>query len=171
LLTTTWYQSVAQSHGPIPAKYSIYPCNSVWAEAKKEQTYSRMKRGVLDPNFLRTALLADLSASGVCWKMAVQFYMDNETTPLDAPVSWTSQFYEIAEIDLLQQTFGTQGQEDFCGYMNFNPGSSIQDHAPVGVIQAIRSAVYPAMGALRHQLSGLGNDDASINDWLNYPNM
>jgi len=100
-------------------------------------------------------------------------YSDPVSTPLnDSTVVWTTPFYDIANITILQQDFGTSAaQEAFCGAMSFNPASSLADHTPVGNLQAIRSRVYTDMATLRRQLSGQSTADATYEDWLNYPDM
>ena len=86
-------------------------------------------------------------------------------------MEWTTPFNDIATITIPEQQFGTPGQEVFCGAMAFNPAASIAAHAPVGAVQAVRSAVYTSMATLRHKLSGQSNADATYQQWVAYPDM
>jgi len=55
--------------------------------------------------------------------------------------------------------------------MSFNPASTIAEHQIVGETQIIRTSVYQALGQLRRKLSNQSTNDATYEDWLNYPNM
>jgi len=169
LLSTNWYQQVPQLHGSTPAKYHIYPCAT---ERQRSPSEPLADPGDALFDYLRTALQNDLATQSVCLRMAVQFYQNEASTPVnDSTVVWNTPFQDVAQIDIPHQTFGTTGQEAFCSWMSFNPAAAIAAHAPVGNAQAIRTKVYTAMATLRHQLSGESQGDAAYQDWVNYPNM
>jgi len=169
LLSTTWNQAVPQMHGSTPAKYRLYPCNS---DRIKFVDPGRRSSLELFFDYLRQGLLDDLASGSVCLRWAVQFYENEQSTPLnDSTVEWTTPFSDIATVNITQQSFGTPGQESFCGWMSFNPAASIPEHEPVGSTQAIRTAVYTQMSLLRHKLSDQSTADATYEDFLDYPNM
>ncbi len=103
--------------------------------------------------------------------MAVQFFDNNDTTPIDdATVQWNTPFYDIATVFIPMQSAWSEKQEEFCRWMSFNPGDSVAAHQPVGILQEIRTAVYQSMATLRHQLQDESNDDATYAQWQEYPN-
>lgn len=94
-----------------------------------------------DKNFLRTNLANSLSKSAACFTLSAQFYVDNETTPIeDATVDWPTPFVDLATIVIPIQNFGTPGQEQLCRWMAFNPWHTIAEHTPLGVVQRLRSS-------------------------------
>jgi hypothetical protein len=133
-------------HGNVAAKYHIYPCDT-----KRQMSPSEPLAEPGDPlfDYLRTALLKDLSSQPACLRMAVQFFQNEATTPVnDSTVVWDTPFQDVAQIDIPRQTFGTPGQvrkhcclrlmlsqEAFCSWMSFNPAATIADHLPVGNAQ------------------------------------
>jgi hypothetical protein len=95
-------------HGNIAAKYHIYPCAT-----NKQMSPSEPLADPGDPlfDYLRTALLKDLSSQAGCLRMAVQFFQNEATTPVnDSTVVWDTPFQDVAQIDIPRQTFGTPGQ-------------------------------------------------------------
>jgi len=165
LLSTNFWQAVPQSHGVnVWCKYLIYPCSS--------SVKGEMDVGPFDFNYYREVLLQDLSNAPGCLRWAVQFYADENTTPLnDSTVEWQTPFYDIAEVNIPTQTWGTPGQEAFCAMMSFNPASTITEHRLVGITQKVRTAVYTQLGQLRRQISGQSLNDVTYQDFLNYPNL
>jgi len=167
LLSTNWYQAVPQMHGSQAAKYHIYPCDS-----QRQQSPKRRRPEFLGFDYLREQLQADLAAGDVCLRWAVQLYIDDEQTPLnDSTVQWDSPFYDVANISIPLQSFGDDAQEQFCGWMSFNPASTIPDHALVGDLQTVRATAYTNMASLRHSLSQQNLQDATYQDWLDYEDM
>ncbi len=75
---------------------------------KKGNFKERFKnRGVsfLDFNYLREALEEDLTSGSDCFEWAVQFYVDEDTTPIqNAIAEWDTPFYPIAQIKIPQQS-------------------------------------------------------------------
>jgi len=116
--------------------------------------------------------MRDLSSEPGCFRWAVQFYDNEQTTPVnDSTVEWKTPFTDIAQIDIPVQNWGTTGQEAFCASMSFNPASTIAEHALVGEGQQIRKSVYTALGQMRRKLSGQSTNDVTYQDWVHYPNM
>jgi len=167
LLSTNWWQAAPQSHGVNQwCKYHVYPCTS------ERQTSKLGNIGPFDFDYYREKLVQDLSEGAACMKWAVQFYANEQTTPInDSTVEWKTPFYDIAQVEIPQQAWGTPGQEAFCASMSFNPASTIAEHQIVGETQIIRTSVYQALGQLRRKLSNQSTNDATYEDWLNYPNM
>jgi len=163
LLTVPWYSPVPTMHGNLIVKHHL--------SAVDEDVRAKLPE-IIGYNGLRDQLQQDLSNSAWSLKWQVQLYQDDESTPVnDITIPWNTPLFDLAYVTIPQQSFGTSGQEVFCDWMNFGPALSVEPHGPVGDAQAIRTAVYAAMMALRHQLMGQVNRDASLSDWYNYPNM
>jgi len=152
------------------AKYHLYPCASALQRTELAEESSSI--GPFDFNYFREVLKKNLSEAPACFKWAVQFYENEETTPVnDSTIEWKTPFYDVAEVHIPVQSWGTVAQEAFCAMMSFNPASTIVDHELIGPFQMIRKAVYTTLGQLRRKLSNQSLNDVTYQDWLNYPNM
>lgn len=122
-------------HGNTAAKYLVAPCKS---SVNLEDFHVD---SILDKNFLRTNLQNTVSKSASCFTLSAQFYKDDKTTPIeDATVDWPTPWIDLARIVIPTQTIGTQGQDNYCRWLAYNPWHTLPEHAPLGVVQRIRSS-------------------------------
>jgi hypothetical protein len=117
---------------------------------------------VADPNYLRTALRARLTASNapdVVFEFLLQVREANELAgKIDAEVEnacfeWdesTYPFVKVATITIAPQDFDTDQRRAQCENLIFTPWHGIVEHRPLGGINRLRRAVYVASADFRH---------------------
>jgi len=131
-----------------PAKFSARPC--VKPRAGTSDTR--------DPNFLRTAMAAQLKDRPACFEFLVQLQTQPEKMPVEDPtIEWpekASPFRKIAVIDIPAQTFTSAAQQKFCEDLSMNPWHAVAEHRPLGGINRVRKVVYETISKLRHDLNG-----------------
>jgi len=169
LLTTDWHAPVVNQHGSLYVRHQITPANQ--AEALSRIDYSREAQ--LNSDYLHDQLVSDLSGGyGVTLNWGVQVYVDEDSTPLnDATQSWDVGVTPLATIHIPAQSFSSEGQNNMCAFMAFNPAMSMAEHQPYGDIQDLRKAVYTAMAQQRHKFCGQPNNDVTYNEWLAWPKL
>ena len=176
LLTADWWTPVVSRFGPTYFKSHLYPCGSSpkaaedAAEGLDREAKSRFFKSF---NYYTDLLVQDLGSASSCFTWAIQFWQSNSTTPIDdTTIQWNTPFTPVASITIPKQTFMSPGQQTYCDYMSFNPALNIPAHAPVGVLQELRSAVYTAMPPVRRAALGLNPKGVTTcTDYNNYPHM
>lgn len=130
------------------AKYRVAPC-----EAEKFKS-----RDKSDENFLRKAMVEQLSTGDACLKFSVQFFVDDDTTPIEDPsIEWKerdSLFFNVATLRIPKQVFDTPEQNKFCENLSFTPWHALPEHRPLGNLNRARLAVYQAISKARHGANG-----------------
>jgi L-Lysine epsilon oxidase N-terminal/L-lysine epsilon oxidase C-terminal domain len=112
-----------------------------------------------DPFYLRADLQARLRQHEARFKFMIQFRTDDEKMPLDrATVRWSeteSVPTHVATLVLPAQDLGMRGQNSYGENLAFNPGNTLDAHAPVGSLGDARRVVYAASAANRHNVNGV----------------
>jgi hypothetical protein len=108
------------------------------------------------PNFLRERLKEDLGSGPASFDFMVQFQIDpKRKMPVEDPmVAWNpkrSPYRKVATLTLLQQTFDSPAQVEFCENLSFNPWRTLPEHRPLGAINRARLQIYPAIAEFRHR--------------------
>ena len=145
-LTTEHYWGSAVQLGQAAIKYSLHPHPS---------TPAGMQAAVRGADYLREDLIARLQHAPVKWRLGVQFFVDEATTPVnDASIAWKSEIVTVGELAIDASPSGED--EARINRLAFNPGNGF---APLGITHA-RHAVYAASAANRKDRGVLSSDEA-----------
>ncbi|MFM9835991.1 MAG: catalase [Methylophilaceae bacterium] len=144
-LWTEYFSNTAYKLGPHNIKFKMRSC----AEP------SKIKADVSqDPDFLKHTLATELAEKNACMLLMVQVQDTSKTMPIeDATVLWQEtevSFVPVATLDIIQQTFDTPEQQQFCENLSFNPWNALADEQPVGALNRARRWVYAASSDYRH---------------------
>jgi len=119
-----------------------------------------------DPNYLRAALRACLTANGakdVVFDFQVQLRDVAEVAPTidtdieDACTEWDESkhpFVSVATITIPPQDFDTAQQKTMCETLRYSPWHGIAEHRPLGGINRLRRGVYEASANFREARAG-----------------
>ena len=111
-----------------------------------------------DPDYLRLAMVKQLTQGDAVFDFAVQLQMDADSMPIEDPgVEWSEQaspFRKVATIRIPQQEFDSEAQRQFGENLSFSPWHSLPEHRPLGGINRARKIVYAAISTFRHQQNG-----------------
>jgi hypothetical protein len=101
------------------------------------------------PTYLTDDLAATLAARPLTWAFLVQFYVNDEKTPIeDASVDWReadAPFLEVARLTLpVQDVRSPEGQRDsqLVEEMSFDPWHALVEHRPLGSMMRARAPAY-----------------------------
>ncbi len=149
-LWTQYFSNTAYKLGPHNVKFRMQSCQAASPSETAQQS--------TDPDFLKHTLARELSEDSACMQLAVQLQDATKQMPIeDATVLWKeddSPFVSVASISIVQQTFDTPAQQQFCEDLSFSPWNALAAHRPVGALNRARKLVYEASSNLRHQLNG-----------------
>lgn len=130
--------------GP-PVKYSVTPCSDY-------QTRKAVNPGEQQ---LRAAVSAHLEQAPACLSFGVQIQTSPESMPIeDATVIWDedeSPFVTLATITIPNQSIDDTDTLAGCERSAFNPWQSLEAHAPIGRMNAVRREVYEAAATVRNR--------------------
>jgi len=105
-------------------------------------------------NFLREELSTNLAKNSACFDFMVQLQNPDKYMPVeDTTVRWKpedSPFIPVARIEILEQQFDSEAQNQFCENLSFTPWHSLPALEPVGGINRLRKAVYNEVSRYRH---------------------
>ena len=105
------------------------------------------------PDYLREAMVRQLSERDVVFDFSVQFQTDAVAMPIEDPgTAWNetlSPFQKVATLTIPRQKFDSPEQLDFGDNLSFNPWHSLAAHRPLGGINRLRRAVYLASAKRR----------------------
>jgi hypothetical protein len=139
-------------------KYSVKNCALATGQLPDELT----------DNYLREAMVDQLSNGEVCYDFMVQFQQDSYKQPIeDAFVEWdesATPFINVARITIPQQTFDTEGQNEFCENMSLNPWHARKEHRPLGNMNRARKIVYDRISKFRHSKNQLPRTEPTGNE-------
>ena len=108
-----------------------------------------------DPDYLRHELLRRLATAPVKWRLCVQLFVDEASTPVnDAATIWTSEPADIGELAI--SSIPSADDEKTIDQMAFNPGHGFE---PLGITHA-RADVYAASARNRAARGLLSTEDA-----------
>lgn len=124
-------------------------------------------------NFLREAMVKQLTQGGVKFDFAVQLQTDPDTMPIEDPgVAWSetaSPFRKVATIHILQQEFDSEAQRAFGENLSYSPWHSLPEHRPLGGVNRARKVVYRAISMFRHQYNHVPRVEPTSWDIADYP--
>jgi catalase len=133
--TETYWGSVVKL-GPYPVKYSFHPHTPAAPVATADRH---------DFDYLRTDLKNRLAAGPVLFRVALQFFVDEERTPVnDASVAWRADYIDVAELEIPR--WPEASDEEIVQGFAFNPRNGFE---PLGITHA-RNAVYDASAKNRN---------------------
>lgn len=148
-LWAEYFSNTAYKLGPHNVKFKMQACGVPSKQASRDET---------DPDFLKHTLAQELSNGAACMQLAVQLQHADKQMPIeDATVLWKeseSPFIPVASIEILQQTFDTPAQQQFCENLSYSPWNALAAHKPVGALNRARQFVYEASSSYRHKLNG-----------------
>jgi len=148
-LWTTYFSNTAYKLGPHNVKFKMQACGPQVSNVKRQKD---------DPDFLKHNLAEELSQGDACMQLAVQLQNVSKQMPIeDATVLWKegeSPFIPVADIKIIEQTFDTTAQQQFCENLSYSPWNALAAHKPIGALNRARKFVYEASANLRHQING-----------------
>jgi hypothetical protein len=105
-------------------------------------------------NYLRERLQQQLAREDVYFDFMVQFQTDAQKMPIENPmIAWDeklSPYRKVATIKILSQSCDSPARMAFCENLAFDPWRALPEHRPLGGINRVRRAVYPAIAQFRH---------------------
>jgi len=138
LTTESYWGSVVELGGK-PIEYSLQPHPSTPGGTSADLT---------TPNFLREDLLNRLSAGPIRFNVCIQFFQDENSTPVnDASVKWSAPLVAIGELEI--NALPSPEDEGCINRMAFNPGNGF---VPLGITKD-RQEIYAAGARNRNALS------------------
>ncbi len=147
-LWTEYFSNTAYQLGPHNIKFKMRSCG--------EPTQIKVDASQ-DPDFLKHTLAKELADKSACMQLMVQVQDTSKTMPIeDATVLWKEAevpFQSVATLDIIQQTFDSPTQQQFCENLSFNPWNALAAQQPVGALNRARKWVYAASSDYRHQLN------------------
>jgi hypothetical protein len=106
-------------------------------------------------DYLREAMVRQLSKDDAVFDFHVQLQTDAEMMPIEDPgKEWpesVSPFRKVATIRIPQQAFDDEGQREFGENLSYTPWHALPAHRPLGGINRARKIVYDAISKFRHQ--------------------
>ncbi|MEJ7605604.1 MAG: hypothetical protein WKF37_04920 [Bryobacteraceae bacterium] len=106
-------------------------------------------------DYLKEAMVRQLSSHQATFDFAVQFQSDPDKMPIEDPgVTWdelASPFRKVATVTITSQVFDTSERREFGDNLSFNPWRCLPEHRPLGGISRARRQVYEALSAFRHE--------------------
>lgn len=106
------------------------------------------------PDYLREAMVRQLSQREAVFDFTVQLQVDANSMPIEDPGhEWKeseSPFRKVATIHIPQQEFDSEAQRTFGENLSFTPWHSLPAHRPLGGINRARKIVYDAISTFRH---------------------
>lgn len=133
----------------VAVKYSAMPCEP------KPVIIPDTK----DPNYLRAAMVRQLSSGGACMRFMVQVRTAGMSVE-DPRYEWSeadAPFQEVARIEIPQQEFNTEQQNAACEASSYSPWHALPDHKPLGAVNRMRKAIYERIFALRQATANRGS--------------
>ena len=145
LATERFWGSVVKL-GTVAIKYSLQPHDATARGTDGDRH---------GDNYLREDLLNRLKNGPLKWQLCVQFFADEESTPVhDASIVWAGTPIAIGELEI--PSLPGADDETCINQMAFNPGNGFE---PLGITHA-RKAVYAASAANRKDRGVLSSDEA-----------
>nr|WP_284509548.1 catalase [Caballeronia sp. GAFFF3] len=145
LATEHYWGSVVQL-GQAAIKYSLHPHPSTSSGTNAERH---------GDNYLRADICNRLEQGPVKWRLGVQFFVDEQTTPVnDASIAWKSDVVTIGELEI--DAPPSVDDEARIERLAFNPANGF---APLGITHA-RKDVYAASAANREERGVLSSEEA-----------
>jgi hypothetical protein len=148
-LQIRYWSTTPYLYGKNAVKYSAFP---------QAQATDNIPANPTD-DFLRQAMINQLSGSEVKFDFAIQIQTDADTMPIEDPTqAWNeavAPFRKVATINILQQEFDSAKQREFGENLSFSPWHSLPDHRPLGGINRARKVVYHVISTFRHRYNSV----------------
>jgi hypothetical protein len=146
--SVTPYQ-LGSGNDPRVVRYHVEPC--------VEGSYSKSGLKSEGKNFLREAIKQTLNSGEVCLSFQIQDRgILSQIDDINGYDNWdakTYPFVEIAKIRIPTQHFDSAEQNLACEKLSFNPWHTTSEHAPLGIINAMRGPTYHDMYDLRSTMN------------------
>jgi hypothetical protein len=117
------------------------------------------------PDFLRDAMICQLSQHEAFFDFTVQLQKNAQSMPIEDPgKEWReaeSPFRKVATIRILQQEFDSEAQRTFGENLSYTPWHGLPAHRPLGGINRARKIVYDAISIFRHARNGVPRREPS----------
>jgi hypothetical protein len=134
LSANRYYSALPVRFGAHAVKYSFVPLDAGGASG-----------AALDPD-LGGSLVRQLASGAVRWELQVQFFTDEQRTPLeDATVEWQGPWLPVARLTLPQQEVKAPEGEALSTWaegLSFDPWHAQEELRPLGAFMRARSAAY-----------------------------
>jgi catalase len=144
LATEQYWSRGAYRFGDYAARFTLVPMAASAPEPQRE-----------DPNYLRHEITTRLRSGAVGWKLMVQLFEREETTPIEnAATNWNTQYSTIGHIMIPAQDLSTPesgAMEEAVDLMEFNPWNTVDELRPLGNINRARLSVYQASQDIRRR--------------------
>jgi len=146
--SVTPYQLGAE-RSPRVVRYHVQPC--------VEGDYAKSGVASEGKNFLREAIKNTLNVGEVCLSFQIQDRGElSQIDDINGYDNWDAKMYpfvEIAKIRIPTQHFDSAEQNLACEKLSFNPWHTTPEHAPLGIINAMRGPTYREMYGLRSEMN------------------
>ena len=133
LHTNRYYSALPIRYGAYAAKYSFAPLD---AEAAP---------GPVDAD-LGGALAKLLETRTLRWELQMQFFTDEQATPLeDSTRDWTGPWTPVARLTLPQQSVNSEEGKKLAAWaepLSFDPWHAQEEFRPLGAMMRARNAAY-----------------------------
>lgn len=120
----------------------------------------------LTDDYLKENLARHLAEHPASFDFLVQFYVDDESTPIDdASIEWreaVSPFVKVATLELPVQQVDTLARKQLADAIAFSPGNALMTHRPVGDLNLARVHLYRAMARERRAMYGLPTAEPTV---------
>ena len=144
-LGQTYFSMTPYRLGPHVVKVRARPLHEVVARPSEEF------------DSLRAAVKAQLEAGDARFAIEVQKRVSDDLLIEDARQKWDEEkapFEQVAELVIESQTFDSEAQLAWGDNLSFSPWHGWMAHRPLGSLNRMRRAVYPASSVKRHGLNG-----------------
>ena len=134
------------ANGPYAARLRLLPshANGKWSTRARKDWGSDFS--------------ARLDQGPLHWDLQLQFFFDEQTTPIeDASVNWNSPYTTVARLMLPQQETGSTAGlalEQKTEVMAIDPWHALAVHRPLGDVQRARKVVYFQSQRTRNAVPG-----------------
>ena len=143
-LAQTYHSMTPYRLGPHVVKLRARPLHEVIARPSE------------DFDSLRAAVAAQLASGDARFAIEVQKRTRDSLLIEDARQKWhedVAPFEQVAELVIASQTFDSDAQLAFGDNLSFSPWHGHMAHRPLGSLNRMRRAVYPASSVKRHALN------------------
>ena len=147
-----YFSSVPYKLGPRSMKFKARPClaNPIVDEIPADPP----------ANYLGERLVDTLKARDACFEFLVQPNMDPAANAVEAANrAWDegkSPYIKVATITIPRQgEIDSPGQMNACENLSFDPWRGRPETRPLGQINRMRLAIYPAVASLRHDFNNV----------------
>ena len=147
LLAVEYWSQTPYQFGPDVIKFAVKPTSQIGGTIGKT------------PDYLRSAMVDYLKKNDATFDFLIQQQANPDKMPIDDPtIKWNEKdapFQKVATIRIPRQVFDTPEQLKFGENLSFTPWHSLPEHQPLGSINLARKAIYRSLSEVRHEQTGL----------------